>query len=575
MNKEKYVLRERKRRTTYYALGNSKLFLFNYSTIVDCLGEEETSAMTRKIIGHGTWYDKVAVEILERERNLGRSLDLIRTESGLGASGFPHIGSFADCARAYAVALAIQERGFKSEYIAFADDLDGLRKVPAGLPKSLRKFLGYPVTSIPDPYNCHESYGEHMTSLLLEALDACNITYTFMSGKEAYEKGLFNEEIKTLLMNAKRVGEIVREEVGQQKFLEVLPYFPICSNCSRIYTTKAHEILPKENKVRYTCKGMEVRGKWLEGCGYKGEANYKKGEGKLGWKVEFAARWKALDIRFEAYGKDIADSVRVNDRICQEILNWPPPSHVQYEMFLDKSGKKISKSAGNVFTPQVWLRYGSPQSLLLLTLKRFVGTRALSVTDIPQYMNELDELEDIYLGKKPVPDEKEKAKLSGLYLYCRFFKPPTPSVHVPYNLLTYLAKVAPKGSETNYVTKKLRDYGYVKEEVPDDLEKRIKYALNWTQDFTEIKEKAVKLSDQEISAVKELIQILQTEKDEEQIQSGIFSIARKHAIRPANLFKILYNVLLGVPEGPRLGPYILAMGRENVIEALKRAMRKN
>jgi len=290
--------------------------------------------------------------------------------------------------------------------------------------------------------------------------------------------------------------------------------------------------------------------------------------------VEFAARWKALDIRFEAYGKDIADSVRVNDRICQEVLNWPPPSHVQYEMFLDKSGKKISKSAGNVFTPQVWFRYGSPQSLLLLTLKRFVGTRSLSVTDIPQYMNELDELEDIYLGRKPVPDEKERAKLTGLYMYCRFFKPPKPSVHVPYNLLTYLAKVAPKGSETKFIIEKLRDYGYVKEEVLDDLKKRIEYALNWTQDFMEIKERAVKLGDQEISAVKELIQTLQTETDEEQIQGAIFNIARKNAIQPARFFKTLYTILLGVPEGPRLGPYIVAMGRENVIDALKRATKK-
>jgi len=531
--------------------------------------------MIERIIGHGTWYDKVAVEIVERERKLGRSLDLIRTESGLGASGFPHIGSFADCARAYAVALALKERGFKAEYIAFADDLDGLRKVPAGLPKSLKKYLGYPVTSIPDPYTCHKSYGEHMTSLLLEALDASGIEYTFMSGRKAYEKGLFNKEIKTLLMNSKKIGEIVNEMVGQEKFVEVLPYFPVCSNCGRIYTTKAHEFLPREEKVLYHCEGMEVKGKWLEGCGHKGEANYRKGEGKLSWKVEFAARWKALDIRFEAYGKDIADSVRVNDRICEKVLDWPPPSHVQYEMFLDKSGKKISKSAGNVFTPQVWLRYGSPQSLLLLTLKRFVGTRALSVTDIPQYMNELDELEDIYLGKKTVPDEKERAKLTGLYMYCRFFEqPPKPSLHVPYNLLTYLAKVAPKGSETEFIVGKLRDYGCVKDEVPDDLKKRIEYALNWTRDFMEIKERAVELSSQEVSAMEELIQTLQAETDEDQIQGAIFNIARKHGIQPTKFFKTLYTVLLGVPEGPRLGPYIVAMGRENVIDALKRAIRK-
>jgi len=396
-----------------------------------------------------------------------------------------------------------------------------------------------------------------------------------MSGRKAYEKGLFNKEIKTLLMNAKKIGEIVSKEVGQEKFVEVLPYFPVCSNCGRIYTTKAHEFLPKEEKILYHCEGMEVKGKWLEGCGHKGEADYRKGEGKLSWKVEFAARWKALDIRFEAYGKDIADSVRVNDRICEEVLNWPPPSHVQYEMFLDKSGKKISKSAGNVFTPQVWLRYGSPQSLLLLTLKRFVGTRALSVTDIPQYMNELDELEDIYLGKKPVPDEKERAKLTGLYMYCQFFRqPPKTSIHVPYNLLTYLAKVAPKGSETEFIVGKLRDYGYVKDEVSDDLKKRIEYALNWTRDFMEIKERAIELSSQEVSAMKELIQALQVETDENQIQGAIFNIARKHGIQPTKFFKTLYTVLLGVPEGPRLGPYIVAMGRENVIDALKRAIKK-
>ena len=70
--------------------------------------------------------------------------------------------------------------------------------------------------------------------------------------------------------------------------------------------------------------------------------------GKLAWKVEFAARWAAFDIRFEAYGKDIMDSVKVNDWVSEEILNYPPPHHVKYEMFLDKGGKKISKSLGRI-----------------------------------------------------------------------------------------------------------------------------------------------------------------------------------------------------------------------------------
>lgn len=530
--------------------------------------------MQEKIIGHGTWYDKKAIEIIKKECKLGRSLDLVRTESGLGASGFPHIGSYADCARSYAVALALQEQGFKSEYIAFADDLDGLRKVPTGLPKSLGKYRGYPVTSIPDVDNCHGSFGEHMTSLLLEALDKSEIKYTFMSAKKAYEKGLFKEEINTILMNATRVGEIVKEEVGQKKFVEVLPYFPICSNCGRIYTTKAHTFLPEEEKILYSCEGMEVKKKWLKGCGHKGETDIRKGEGKLGWKVEFAARWKALDIRFEPYGKDIADSVRVNDRICREIFNWSPPTHARYEMYLDKSGKKISKSAGNVFTPQVWFKYGSPQSLLLLTLKRFVGARSLSVTDIPQYMNEFDELEDVYFGKKFISDKKEKAKLTGLYKYCWFFNPPSKvGDHVPYNLLTFLAKVAPEGSKFHFIMEKLQGYGYGKEGLSDNLKNRIGYALNWAKDFTEIKERTLELNETEKYALKELIQKLKTEATEEEIQSTIFRVARKKNIKPSKFFKILYKILLGAPQGPRLGPYILAMGRENVNDALKRAVR--
>jgi len=529
--------------------------------------------MKEKIIGHGTWYDKMALQIVERERKLGRSLSLIRTEMGVGASGLPHIGSFADGARAYAVTLALRDQGYNSELIAFSDDKDGLRKVPSGLPKWLEKYLGYPVTEIPDPFKCHESYGHHMSSLLREAFDACGIEYKFMSGKEAYERGLLNKEIENLLLNAKRVGEIVREEVGQEKFVEVLPYFPVCANCGRIYTTRAYDFLPKEKKVLYVCEGMEVKGKWIEGCGYKGEANYTKGEGKLSWKGEFAARWKALDIRFEAYGKDIADSVRINDRICKEILGYEPPLHARYEMFLDKSGKKISKSLGNVFTPQVWLRYGSPQSLLLLVLKRFVGTRTLAVTDIPNYMNEIDYLEDVYFGKRRIEDEKERAKLTGLYKYCWRLKPPEkPGIRVPYNLLVYLAKVAPKGSETEYITQKLREYGYLRDGFPEDLKKRIAYALNWVQDYAEIKETAVKLEPQEVEALRELIQTLRKEGDENQIQGAIFEIARKHGVKPPKFFRTLYTILLGTPQGPRLGPYIVAMGRENVVEALQRAL---
>jgi len=529
--------------------------------------------MEKEIIGRGTWLDKVALEILQREESIGRKVDVLRTESGLGASGIPHVGSLGDCARAYGIRLALESQDRKSEYIAFSDDKDGLRKVPAGLPDDLSRYLGFPVSSIPDPFSCHGSYGEHMSSLLQDALDKCGIEYKFYSGTKAYKEGSFNKQIEILLKNAKKVGEIIKEELGQEKYTEVLPYFPVCSSCGRIYTTKAYDFVPEESKVLYQCEGLEIKGKWIGGCKHKGEVDYRTGDGKLSWKVEFAARWAGLGINFEAYGKDIADSVRVNDRICRDILGYGPPFHVQYEMFLDKGGRKISKSTGNVFTPQVWLTYGSPQSLLLLMFKRIVGTRVLSPLDIPQYMTEIDDLEDVYFGGKTVADKMELAKLRGLYEYCWLFKTPSqPSIHVPYNLLVYLAKVAPKGFEIQYITEKLREYGYVKNTVQEDLKKRVEYARSWAEDFVEIQETAVKVSEQERKAITQLIEVLRVESDERTIQNAIFNSAKSVQLETRDFFKLLYRILLGSSEGPKLGSYIVAMGNENVINMLQRAI---
>ncbi len=262
----------------------------------------------------------------------------------------------------------------------------------------------------------------------------------------------------------------------------------------------------------------------------------------------------------------------MNDRICREILGYEPPMHIQYEMFLDRGGKKISKSAGNVFTPQVWFRYGSPRSLNLLIFKRFVGAKSGSVEDIPTHMDELDDLEDIYFRKVKVRDAKERAKLSGLYEYCWMLKPPEiPSVHIPYNLMINLAKVAPKGSEVKFIREKLRDYGYL-EQGERGLEDRIQYALNWVRDFGEPSEKMITLTSQEAEAVEALLKALQVADCEDEYQSAVFNVAREEGMRPGRLFQILYQILLGKAQGPRFGPLVVAMGKENVVRNLEKAL---
>jgi lysyl-tRNA synthetase class 1 len=535
--------------------------------------------MTDEIIGKGTWMDKVADNLIKREKKLGRPLDLIRVESGLGASGIPHIGSMGDAVRAYGIALAIQNFGYKSELIAYSDDMDGLRKVPYGLPDWLKEHLAKPVSSIPDPFGeCHTSYGTHMGSLLLDGLDKVGVKYRFQSGAEAYKKGVLISQIDTILRNSIRLGQKIAEFVGQEKYNEILPYFPICSNCGRLYVARAEKYLPDEKKVLYVCSDSKIGKEDLKGCGHSGEVDIRKGEGKLAWKVEFAARWQALDIRFEAYGKDIMDSVRVNDWVANEILGYAHPLHVKYEMFLDKEGKKISKSAGNVLTPQMWLRYGSPESILLLLFKRITGTRHIGYDDIPALMDEYDLYEDIYFGKASEDNQAKLTKIKGIYEFINHLKPVKQyTVHVPYRIIVQQASLFSGDKRTDRVYERLLKYGLVKEKTGNII-KRIELASNWYEDLFSDEEKfEIEIKDNYKKAITELIQSLKSFVGYEQkpetpknLQSRVFDIARNNAMEPKEFFTLLYKMLVNSDRGPRIGNYVLDLGIERTCNILQR-----
>lgn len=534
---------------------------------------DETLMTDRRIIGHGTWLDKVAAELVEREKRLGRSLKVIRTESGFGASGIPHIGSMADVVRAYGVTLALRELGYNSESIIFADDMDGLRRVPAGMPSWLEEYLLRPVSMIPDPDGCHDSFSDHMSGMLIEALDKAGIECRYMSGRRAYASGVMADQIHKILLNARRIGEVIEKITGQVKFKEVLPYFAVCKGCGRIYTTQAYEYDAGRRVVKYRCAGVEVGERYFEGCGYEGEADIRRDDGKLAWKTEFAARWAALDVRFEAYGKDLADSVKVNDWVSKEILGFEPPMHVRYEMFLDSSRRKISKSVGNVFTPQLWYRYGTPQSLLLLLFKRATGTRVLTLQTIPKLMDELDYLEDVYFDRIRVENELERAKLKGLYLYSHLLKPPEkPSPHIPYSLIVELASVAPEGREFEFVVTRLRRYGY---EVDERVEEKIRLAINYARDLGRVEGKPVELSEDEKRAIQRLIELIEGSRSGEEVQSAIFQAARELGLSPREFFRKLYMIFLGRDRGPRLGPFLWDLGKGRVIEILRSSLSRS
>ena len=521
----------------------------------------------QSVIGKGTWIDKLAHELLEREKTLGRSTEMLRVESGLGASGIPHIGSLGDAVRAYGVKLALENFGYRSELIAYSDDLDGLRKIPEGFPDSLKEHLGKRVSAIPDPFDCHDSYGMHMSSLLLEGLDKLEIKYDFRRAKDTYEKGLLKEQIHTILLNSKKIGEKISEFTGQEKFQEFLPYFPVCKNCDKLYTTEAYEYVSDEKKIKYRCKDSTIGSQVINGCGHEGEADITKDLGKLAWEVEFAARWQAFDIRFEAYGKDIMDSVKVNDWVSDEVLKFPHPHHVKYEMFLDKGGKKISKSLGNVVTSQEWLKYASPKSILLLLYKRITGARELGFEDIPSLMDEYNELENIFFGKIKIDNPAKASKLKGLYEYVSLLNPSkTPSPHVNYRLLIELSKIF-KENRRELVMKKLIDYGVLKNPTPE-IEELITMAGNYADEFNQQEKFDIQIDEMTKKALKELADVLAAKEEPEDLQNTIYQIAKKNNVQPKDFFKILYQIILSTTRGPKIGPFIADIGRKKVAQTL-------
>ena len=379
------------------------------------------------------------------------------------------------------------------------------------------------------------------------------------------------EQIHKILVNGKKIGDKIEELTGQQKFQTAVPYFPVCQSCDRLYTTESFEYIKDEKKVRYRCKDSEIGSHIIKGCGHEGESDIAKDLGKLAWKVEFAARWSAFDIRFEAYGKDIMDSVKVNDWVADEILGFPHPHHVKYEMFLDKGGKKISKSLGNVVTSQRWLTYGTPESILLLLYKRITGARELGFEDIPGLMDEYNELEDIYFGKIKVDNEAKLVKSKGLYEYVNLLNPPKePSTHLNYRLLINLCRMF-KDHRIERVISKLIDYGTIKEE-KDDIKELIKLAGKYSDAFLETKIPAAELEidDSTKAALKQLVKLLEENVEIEELQNSIYSIAKENQVQPKDFFRIIYRIIISGPRGPKLGKFIEDIGKKNVADAISR-----
>ena len=111
------------------------------------------------------------------------------------------------------------------------------------------------------------------------------------------------------------------------------------------------------------------------------------GNVKLQWKPDFGARWAALGVDFEPYGKEHAPNTKIYSSICS-ILGGKPPQVFTYELFLDDQGRKISKSAGNGLSIDEWLTYAPTESLAYFMYGKPKTAKRMHFDVIPKAVDE-------------------------------------------------------------------------------------------------------------------------------------------------------------------------------------------
>ena len=146
--------------------------------------------------GARAWPFEEARKLVERYKDAAPKKGYVLFETGYGPSGLPHIGTFGEVVRTTMVRQAFQRLSdIPTRLFAFSDDMDGLRKVPTNVPNQemLAKYLGMPLTKVPDPFGTHESFGHHNNAMLRQFLDDFGFEYEFQSSTDWYTSGRFDE----------------------------------------------------------------------------------------------------------------------------------------------------------------------------------------------------------------------------------------------------------------------------------------------------------------------------------------------------------------------------------------------
>ena len=494
---------------------------------------------------------------MREEKNIDQKGKII-LQTGYGPSGLPHIGTFGEVARTSMVVNALNQlTNIPKEIITFSDDMDGLRKVPDNVPNQeiLNENLHKPLTTIPDPFNKFGSFGEHNNEMLKKFLNQFNFKYNFKSSTELYKSGFFNEILRLILKNYKGIMEIIIPTLGKERQKTYSPFLPICPDTGVVLEIPINEIDEKNSKIIFDNNGKKLEKSILDGnC-------------KLQWKVDWAMRWYALDVDFEMYGKDLIESAILSTKIIK-LLGKSNPSGFAYELFLDEKGEKISKSKGNGITIDEWLKYASPESLSLFMYQNPKRAKKLYKEIVPKAVDEY--LDFIEKGKT----QNELQILLNPVWHVHDGLMPKENMIMTFSMLLNLVETS-NADTKELLWKFVKKYkSNIFEKDHPIFDKLIGYAIKYFNDVIKQNKKYKKPNELEKKALEALINALEKCNDSmqpEDIQTQIYTVGKENGYKEnlRDWFKLIYEVVFGDANGPRMGFFISFFGVNETKQLIK------
>jgi lysyl-tRNA synthetase class 1 len=532
-------------------------------------------AMTSK-----AWPFEEARALLKRYEKAPPEKGYVLFETGYGPSGLPHIGTFGEVLRTTMIRRAFEViSDIPTRLICFSDDLDGMRKVPDNVPnrEMLLANVQKPLTSVPDPFGEFESFGHHNNAMLRRFLDTFGFEYEFYSATEFYGSGKFDATLRLAAERYDAIMKIMLASLREERQQTYSCFLPIHPETGRVLYVPMKEVNAKDGTITFD-----------DDDGKEWTLPVTGGNVKLQWKPDFGARWAALGVDFEMYGKDHSTNTPIYDGIC-EVLGGKKPNHFTYELFLDDMGQKISKSKGNGLTIDEWLTYAATESLSYFMYQKPKTAKRLHWDVIPKMVDEYHQQLRAY------PTQDVAGQLNNPVYHIHRGQVPASTLTVPFQMLLNLASVS--GAED-----KAAMWGFIRRYAPGatpegnpDLDAAAGFAVRYYQDHVKPTRSFRLPSEQERAALEDLLAALK-DKDaalgqiakknaamgnadplpeadfgsEDFLQSVVFAIGKNHGFEPLrDWFKALYEVLLGASEGPRFGGFIALYGVEDSIALIE------